>query len=180
MSCRTSTAPPPPPRATGAARATNVRPGSRVSAELAAVGVLAAQRGRQLRRDVGMPDHFDVGPSDRRGVHAQHLLRRAVRQLDAVRWRSTHEHAFDHAREDRVERARDRATARRAVFPAPGPIRRARARRRRARRARSRRLAGSDRPCCTLRDSAAIARTRLPRTDGREPRDRQRERDRQQ
>ena len=39
---------------------------------LAALGLFAAERGRQLGCDVGMPDDLEVRPAVRRAVHLQH------------------------------------------------------------------------------------------------------------
>ena len=88
MSCRTSTAPPPPLRATG-------------QGELPVVGLLSPQGGAELCRDIGMADHFYILPADGRRVHAEHRLRRAVGQLQPAA-PVDHEHAFDHPGQNRL------------------------------------------------------------------------------
>ena len=80
---------------------------------LLAADLVAAQRARQLRRDVGMPNHFEIRPAGGRRVHAQHVLRGAIHQLQPS-LPIDDEHALDHAGEDR---AHPRAIARELFDP---------------------------------------------------------------
>ena len=96
MSCSTSTAPPPPRRDTGAARAMNVRPGSRGERQLACADLLAAQRRVSCAAMSGWRMTSRYGRPVADGVDAQHLLRGAVDQLQPS-LPIDHEHAFDHA-----------------------------------------------------------------------------------
>ena len=79
--------------------------------QLEALGFFAGQRAADVFDDAGVADRLDVGVIDRALFELEDAARGVVDQLQPALF-VDHQHAFDHAREDRFH---PRAIARQAV-----------------------------------------------------------------